>query len=245
MYLIIRTFEKKHTNVMLKNLIILTGSGISAESGLKTFRDSGGLWEEHRIEDVAHIEGWYRDPSLVLEFYNLRRAQLKTAAPNDSHLGLAALESDFNVRVITQNVDDLHERAGSRHVLHLHGELTKACSSMDKSHVKDIGYEAIQLGDKAEDGSQLRPFIVWFGEEVPAMEKAIEWTSQADVFVIIGTSLQVYPAAGLVDFVPKGCPIYVIDPNEVGRTLRKDCVVIQENAVEGVQQLRKLLSSVQ
>jgi len=230
---------------MPKNLIILTGSGISAESGIKTFRDSGGLWEEHRVEDVAHIEGWYRNPKLVLDFYNQRRAQLLTAEPNAAHFGLAELEAEFEVRIITQNVDNLHERAGSNRVLHLHGELTKACSSRDKSHVKDIGYEEIQVGDKAGDGSQLRPFIVWFGEEVPAMETAMAWASEADIFVIIGTSLQVYPAAGLVDYVPRGCPIYVIDPNELGRSLRKDCVVIRENAVEGVQQLRKILCNVQ
>jgi NAD-dependent deacetylase len=228
---------------MPKNLIILTGSGISAESGLKTFRDSGGLWEEHRVEDVASIEGWYRNPKLVLEFYNKRRAQLIRTEPNAAHFGLAELEAEFEVKIITQNVDNLHERAGSHIVLHLHGELTKACSSRDKSHVTDIGYDAIQVGNKAMDGSQLRPFIVWFGEEVPAMETAIEWTSQADIFVIIGTSLQVYPAAGLVDFVPSGCPIFVIDPNDVGRSLRKDCVVIRENAVNGVQQLKSVLST--
>ena len=230
---------------MPKNLIILTGSGISAESGIKTFRDSGGLWEEHRVEDVASIEGWYRNPKLMLDFYNQRRAQLLTAEPNAAHFGLAELEAEFEVKIITQNVDNLHERAGSSHVLHLHGELTKACSSRDKSHVKDIGYGAIQMGDKAGDGSQLRPYIVWFGEEVPTMDTAMAWASEAEIFVIIGTSLQVYPAAGLVDFVPRGCPIYVIDPNEVGRSLRKDCVVIRENAVEGVQQLRKKLNTVQ
>jgi NAD-dependent deacetylase len=226
---------------MLKKLIILTGSGISAESGIKTFRDSGGLWEEHRVEDVASIEGWYRNPKLMLEFYNQRRAQLVTAQPNAAHFGLAELEAVFDVRIITQNVDNLHERAGSHKVLHLHGELTKACSSRDKSQVKDIGYSEIKIGDKAADGSQLRPFIVWFGEEVPTMETAMAWASEAEIFVIIGTSLQVYPAAGLVDFVPRGCPIYVIDPNEVGRSLRKDCVVIREHAVDGVQQLRELL----
>lgn len=228
---------------MPKNLIILTGSGISAESGIKTFRDSGGLWEEHRVEDVASIEGWYRNPKLMLEFYNQRRAQLLMAEPNAAHIGLAQLEAEFEVKIITQNVDNLHERAGSHQVLHLHGELTKACSSRDKSHVKDIGYEAIQVGDKAADGSQLRPFIVWFGEDVPAMDTAIAWTSEAEIFVIIGTSLQVYPAAGLVDFVPKGCPIYVIDPNDVGRSLPTDCVVIRANAVDGVQQLKRMLSA--
>lgn len=228
---------------MPKKLIILTGSGISAESGIKTFRDSGGLWEEHRVEDVASIEGWYRNPNLVLEFYNQRRAQLATAEPNGAHFGLAELEAEYDVRIITQNVDNLHERAGSTKVLHLHGELTKACSSNDKSHVKEIGYRAIQVGEKSMDGSQLRPFIVWFGEEVLAMDLAIHWTSEADIFVIIGTSLQVYPAAGLVNDVSKGCPIYVVDPNDLGRSIRTDCVVIRANAVEGVQQLRKVLSS--
>ncbi len=228
---------------MPKKLIILTGSGISAESGIKTFRDSGGLWEEHKVEDVASIEGWYRNPNLVLEFYNQRRAQLATAEPNGAHFGLAELEAEYDVRIITQNVDNLHERAGSKHVLHLHGELTKACSSMDKSHVKEIGYRAIRVGEKSMDGSQLRPFIVWFGEEVPAMDLAIQWTSEADIFVIIGTSLQVYPAAGLVNDVPKGCPIYIIDPNEIGRSIQKVTMVIRENAVKGIQQLKKVLSS--
>jgi NAD-dependent deacetylase len=227
---------------MPKKLIILTGSGISAESGIKTFRDSGGLWEEHKVEDVASIEGWYRNPSLVLEFYNQRRAQLATVEPNGAHFGLAELEAEYDVRIITQNVDNLHERAGSTNVLHLHGELTKACSSMDKSHVKEIGYRAIQVGEKSVDGSQLRPFIVWFGEEVPAMDLAIQWTSEADIFVIIGTSLQVYPAAGLVNEVPNGCPIYVVDPNDLGRSIRPDCVVIRENAVEGVRSLRQFLN---
>lgn len=228
---------------MPKKLIILTGSGISAESGIKTFRDSGGLWEEHKVEDVASIEGWYRNPTLVLDFYNKRRAQLATAEPNGAHFGLAELEAEYDVRIITQNVDDLHERAGSKSVLHLHGELTKACSSRDKSHVKDIGYRSIQVGEKSEDGSQLRPFIVWFGEAVPAMDLAIDWTSEADVFVIIGTSLQVYPAAGLVNDVPESCIIIVIDPNQLGRSIRTDCVVIQENAVEGVRQLKELLGT--
>lgn len=226
---------------MPKKLIILTGSGISAESGIKTFRDSGGLWEEHKVEDVASIEGWYRNPTLVLDFYNQRRAQLATAEPNGAHFGLAELEAEYDVRIITQNVDNLHERAGSTNVLHLHGELTKACSSMDKSHVKEIGYRAIQMGEKSKDGSQLRPFIVWFGEEVPAMDLAIQWTSEADIFVIIGTSLQVYPAAGLVNYVPEGCPICVVDPNDLGRSIRPDCVVIKENAVEGVRSLCQLL----
>lgn len=228
--------------VMRKKLVVLTGAGISAESGLKTFRDSDGLWENHRVEDVASIEGWYRNPKLVLDFYNQRRRQLETAEPNGSHIGLAQLESTFEVSIITQNVDNLHERAKSSRVLHLHGELTKACSSLDKSVVTDIGYRDISLGELAADGSQLRPYIVWFGEEVPAMELAIDLTTSAEIFVIIGTSLNVYPAASLVDFVPSGCPIVIIDPNQVGRTLPKDCTVIREQAVQGVRKLRELLS---
>jgi NAD-dependent deacetylase len=234
----------QHKSVdMRKKLVVLTGAGISAESGLKTFRDSDGLWENHRVEDVASIEGWYRNPDLMLDFYNQRRRQLEKAEPNGSHIGLAKLESVFDVQIVTQNVDNLHERAGSSEVLHLHGELTKACSSRDKSHVIDIGYKDILKGEKAADGSQLRPFIVWFGEAVPEMDKAIDLTSSADIFVIIGTSLNVYPAAGLVDFVPSGVPIYIIDPNQVGRTIRKDCTVIQEQAVKGVEILSELLES--
>lgn len=227
---------------MRKKLVVLTGAGISAESGLKTFRDSDGLWENHRVEDVASIEGWYRNPELMLDFYNQRRRQLENAEPNGSHIGLAKLESVFDVQIVTQNVDNLHERAGSSNVIHLHGELTKACSSRDKSHVIDIGYRDILKGEKAADGSQLRPFIVWFGEAVPEMDKAIDLTSSADIFVIIGTSLNVYPAAGLADFVPSGVPIYIIDPNQVARTLRKDFTVIQEQAVKGVKILSELLS---
>ena len=226
---------------MRKKLVVLTGAGISAESGLKTFRDSDGLWENYPVEDVASIEGWYRNPSLMLDFYNQRRRQLENAEPNGAHKGLAKLESLYEVYIVTQNVDNLHEKAGSSNVLHLHGELTKACSSRDKSHVIDIGYRDISIGEKAADGSQFRPFIVWFGEAVPEMDKAIDWTSSADVFVIIGTSLNVYPAAGLVDFVPSGCPVYIIDPNNVGRTLRKDFTVIREQAVKGVEILNKLL----
>lgn len=222
-------------------LVVLTGSGISAESGLTTFRDAGGLWENYPVMDVASIEGWYRDPKLMLDFYNERRRQLPSVSPNEAHTGLAALENRFEVRIITQNIDDLHERAGSTHILHLHGELTKACSSFDKSHVETIGMRDITWGEKAKDGSQLRPFIVWFGEAVPAMDLAIDWVSKADIFVIIGTSLNVYPAAGLVDYVPNGCPIFLIDPNEVAKNLPQKVHVIREKAVEGVRQLRLLL----
>lgn len=225
---------------MKQKLVILTGSGISAESGLKTFRDAGGLWENYPVMDVASIEGWYRNPQVVLRFYNERRQQLATVEPNEAHKGLVKLESRYNVRIVTQNVDNLHERAGSSQVLHLHGELTKACSSRDKSHVTDIGLNAIEWGDKAADGSQLRPFIVWFGEAVPAMEEAIEWVGQADILVIIGTSLNVYPAAGLLNDAPNNCRIYLIDPNEVP-VYRKDVHIIRKKAVEGVNKLIKLL----
>jgi len=229
--------------VSRKKLVVLTGSGISAESGLKTFRESGGLWEEHDVQEVASIEGWYHDPELMLDFYNDRRRQLKDVRPNDAHSGLAALEQFFDVFIITQNVDNLHERAGSHYVLHLHGELTKACSSRDKSHIVDIGYDKIQMGDKAGDGSQLRPFIVWFGEAVPAMDKAIRLASLADIFLVIGTSLNVYPAAGLLDFAPANCPLFLIDPNEVSRDLGRDCRIIRENAVKGIRILTEELKA--
>jgi len=225
---------------MKQNLVILTGSGISAESGLKTFRDAGGLWENYPVMDVASIEGWYKNPQLVLRFYNDRRRQLGEVEPNEAHKGLVKLESQYDVRIVTQNVDNLHERAGSSTVLHLHGELTKACSSRDKSHVTDIGLRPIEWGEQAADGSQLRPFIVWFGEAVPAMEEAIEWVSQADILVVIGTSLQVYPAAGLLEDAPHTCRIFLIDPNDIS-VLRKDVQIIQKQAVEGVKELLKII----
>lgn len=219
----------------MQKLVVLTGSGISAESGIKTFRDSGGLWENYNVMDVASIEGWYKNRELVIDFYNQRRRQLLEVSPNEAHYGLAELQDRFEVNIITQNVDDLHERAGSKNIIHLHGQLTKACSSIDKSNVTDIGYNDIHLGETASDGSQLRPFIVWFGEAVPEMEKAERLVSQADIFVVIGTSLNVYPAAGLVDYAPMGCKFYLIDPNEVGRQIRKDCETIRENAVKGIK----------
>lgn len=225
---------------MKQNLVVLTGSGISAESGLKTFRDAGGLWENYPVMDVASIEGWYRNPQLVLRFYNERRQQLGTVAPNEAHKGLVKLESRYNVRIVTQNVDNLHERAGSSQVLHLHGELTKACSSRDKSHVTDIGLRPIEWGDQAGDGSQLRPFIVWFGEAVPNMETAIEWVSKTDILVVIGTSLNVYPAAGLLNDAPKTCKVYLIDPNDVPVSLH-GVHIIKKKAVEGVKELLKIV----
>ena len=206
-----------------KNLVVLTGAGVSAESGITTFRDSNGLWENHSVEDVASIEGWHRNPTLVLKFYNERRAQLADVRPNAAHLSIAALEKDWNVTVVTQNVDNLHERAGSTRIIHLHGELTKvrpenSFNEMDgfsEEHVFDIGFDSIELGDKAPNGAQLRPHIVWFGEAVPKINQAIDAVEAADVVVIVGTSLQVYPAAGLYRFAKANVPIYIIDPKDV------------------------------
>jgi NAD-dependent deacetylase len=221
---------------------MLTGAGMSAESGIATFRDSGGLWDTYNVEDVATPEGFYRNPKLVLDFYNRRRRENLNARPNAGHAGVAELEKDFEVSVITQNVDDLHERAGSSKVIHLHGELMKVQSTANPQLVYTLTPENIdvKLGDKCEKGSQLRPFIVWFGEAVPLLDKAIEIIRTADIFVIIGTSLNVYPAAGLVGYVPRGVPIYLIDPNEV-KTGRQDIHFIRKGASEGVKELRKML----
>jgi NAD-dependent deacetylase len=222
----------------MKKLVVLTGSGISAESGLKTFRDAGGLWENYDVMQVASIDGWLKDRELVLRFYNERRVQLKDAKPNAGHAGLVELEEFFDVRIITQNVDNLHEKAGSRNVLHLHGELTKVRSTGDETIVYDIGYKSISLGDTCEKGYQLRPHIVWFGEPVPAIEKAAALTSEADIFVVIGSSLVVYPAAGLVDYVPRDTPIYVIDPNDVNAPSYRKVEIIKEKAGKGVDILK-------
>lgn len=223
----------------MKNIVVLTGAGISAESGISTFRDAGGLWEGHDVMEVASPEGYAANPALVLDFYNKRRAQLKEVAPNAAHYCIAGLETDYNVHVITQNVDDLHERAGSSKVLHLHGELRKVRSSKnytDQKHWEDD----IHLGDLCAAGSQLRPHIVWFGEEVPAMDQAIEITTKADVLIIVGTSMQVYPAAGLKDFAPRHCPIYLVDPNPALVSHGK-LTVIEEKASTGVQKVADLL----
>lgn len=206
-----------------KKIAVLTGAGVSAESGISTFRDSDGLWENYNVEDVASIDGWYRNPGLMLDFYNARRAQLATVKPNEAHRLIASLEDAFQVSVITQNVDNLHERAGSTHIIHLHGELTKVrpencCNETDgfsEKTVFDIGYGEIHLGDKAPNGAQLRPHIVWFGEAVPKIEKAIDAVEQADIMLIVGTSLQVYPAAGLYRYAGPDTPIYIIDPKDV------------------------------
>ena len=207
---------------MKKHLVILTGAGVSAESGFATFRDTGGLWEQYNVNDVASIEGWYRNRKLVLEFYNQRRAQLKEAKPNAAHVAMAELEKDYRVDVITQNVDNLHERAGSTRVLHLHGELTKVRPengiydrTESEAEVIDVGYRPVILGDLAPNGSQLRPHIVFFGEAVPNISKAIDLVEQADILLIVGSSLQVYPAAGLYRYARNDCPIYVIDPKPV------------------------------
>lgn len=214
---------------------MLTGAGISAESGLKTFRDSNGLWEEHRIEEVATPDAWRRDPELVLRFYNLRRNQLGEVSPNAAHHFLKELESEWKVSIITQNVDDLHERAGSSDILHLHGELRKVRSQADLSHVRDIGYENLELGDLCPNGSQLRPHIVWFGEEVPLISEASRIASAADALLIIGTSLNVYPAAGLANVCQSTCPIILVDPSPNLESISSPRVaVINEKATTGI-----------
>lgn len=234
---------------MKKKLVVLTGAGVSAESGISTFRDSDGLWENHNVEDVASIDGWYRDPALVLDFYNDRRAQLGTVRPNAAHYAIASLEQNYDVTVVTQNVDNLHERAGSTRIIHLHGELTKVrpencCNEMDgfsEETVFDIGADPVHLGDKAPNGAQLRPHIVWFGEAVPKIEAAIDAVEAADVLLIVGTSLQVYPAAGLYRYARMSAPIYIIDPKDV--PVRDGRVVhIKDVATKGMEQFLKTLA---
>ena len=227
---------------MKKRLVILTGAGMSAESGISTFRDSDGLWEKHRVEDVATPEGFAANPQLVLDFYNERRRELLNTQPNAGHIGLVELERDFDVRIITQNVDNLHERAGSSHVIHLHGELMKACPVNDLNTAYDISPEHpdLHIGDKDANGVQLRPFIVWFGEPVPMIEPAIQEVEACDIFVVIGTSLNVYPAAGLLNYVRRGQPIFLIDPKAVN-TYRTDIHFIRKGASEGVKELKELL----
>lgn len=231
---------------MKKKLVILSGAGMSAESGISTFRDAGGLWDKYPVEQVATPEGYARNPELVINFYNERRKQLLTVKPNRGHDIIAELENHLDVTVITQNVDNLHERAGSSKVIHLHGELTKVCSSYDPNnphYIKELlpdQYE-VKMGDLAGDGSQLRPYIVWFGESVPKINDAIDIVMQADYFVVIGTSLNVYPAAGLLNYVPDKVPVYLIDPKEV--RVPSDCHVhvIQKGASEGMEELKNSL----
>lgn len=213
-----------------KKIVVLTGSGISAESGISTFRDSDGLWENHRVEDVATYEAWLSNQPLVLDFYNQRRRQLATVQPNAAHFALAALEEAYDVHIITQNVDDLHERAGSTQVIHLHGELVKARSSKYDELVYDIGYKDIKAGDFCERGAQLRPHIVWFGEMVPMMEAAANISAEADIFMVVGTSLVVYPAAGLLSYAPAKARKYVIDPKSLPVSGISNLEFIQEKA---------------
>ena len=232
----------------MKRLVILTGAGMSAESGFSTFRDAGGLWEQYPVEKVATPEGWQEDPNLVTDFYNGLRQQLVAARPNRGHEILAEMEQDYDVRIITQNVDDLHERAGSSHVIHLHGELMKVCSSRDPDNphfIRTLPQTHLQVahGERAGDGSLLRPWIVWFGEAVPRLTDAIAEVDQADIFVIIGSSLNVYPAAGLVHYVPAGAPIYLIDPKEVQVPAHRAVEVIQEVASVGCQRLREAIAA--
>ena len=222
---------------MKKKLVILTGAGISAESGIATFRDSNGLWSNYRVEDVATPEGYFKNKALVLDFYNKRRAELENVEPNKAHLVLAELESDFDVTIITQNIDDLHERAGSTHIIHLHGELTKI-SDENKNNIKNIGYNKISIGDKVGE-TQARPWIVWFGEAVPEMENAIREVEEADYFVVIGTSLNVYPAASLINYTKKNCNVFIIDINNLN--ISQNITFINKKATEGINDLKDML----
>lgn len=230
----------------MKKVVVLTGAGMSAESGISTFRDNNGLWEQYRVEDVASIEGWYRDPELMTRFYNERRMQLPTIKPCKGHELVAELEKYFQVTVVTQNVDDLHERAGSTNIIHLHGELMKVTSSKDPNNPRyikelDSSNMEVKMGDLAEDGSQIRPFIVWFGEAVPRIEDAIEETMKADIYIVIGTSLNVYPAAGLLNYVSNDTPIYLIDPKDVNFSGFHHINHIKKGASEGMQELMSIL----
>ena len=237
-------------NNMKKKIVVLTGAGVSAESGISTLRDSNGLWENYRVEDVASIEGWYRNPGLMLDFYNTRRKELGTVKPNAAHIAIAGLEKDYDVTVVTQNVDNLHERAGSTRIIHLHGELTKVRpedryndrDNFSEESVFDIGYGEIHLGDLAPDGAQLRPHIVWFGEAVPKIEQAIDAVGRADILLIVGTSLQVYPAAGLYRFAGNGTPVYIIDPKEVPVSDPR-ITHIRDVATKGMEEFKKILNS--
>ena len=220
---------------MKKKIVVLTGAGISAESGISTFRDSDGLWEQYRVEDVATPEGYQRDPEMVLNFYNNMRRSLFTKEPNEGHRQLVRLEEYFDVTIVTQNIDNLHERAGSQKVIHLHGELTKGRSERNPDLIVEIGDADIHLGDKAPDGAQLRPHIVWFGEAVPNIEIAAALCEQADYFVVVGTSMNVYPAAGLIHYVPRTAPCYLVDPKAV--SISRPITIVQEKAGTGVKKV--------
>jgi NAD-dependent deacetylase len=221
----------------MKKIVVLTGAGISAESGLATFRDSGGLWEGYDVMEVASIDGYIKNPGLVLEFYNMRRKAAYDALPNEGHKALARLESKYTVTVVTQNVDNLHEKAGSTNIIHLHGELFKCRSSIDPNLVFEMKDLTIKLGDKCPKGSQLRPAIVWFGEMVPMMDKAVEEVMTADIVIVVGTSLQVYPAAGLLDYAKENASIYVIDPNMPTVRSKPNLHLIQEKGTVGIPKL--------
>ena len=230
----------------MKKLVILSGAGISAESGISTFRDAGGLWDKYPVMQVASIEGYEANPELVINFYNERRKQLLDVKPNQGHILCAELEKYFDVTVVTQNVDNLHERAGSHHIIHLHGELTKVCSSYnpnDSRYIRELKPEEfeVKMGDKAGDGSQLRPFIVWFGEAVPEIETAVRYVEKADIFVIIGTSMNVYPAASLLYYVPENAQVYLIDPKDVNINTRRPITHIKKGASEGMKELLETL----
>ena len=228
----------------MKKIIVLSGAGVSAESGISTFRDSGGLWEQYRIEDVATYDAWLKNRKLVLDFYNQRRKQLLDVKPNAGHYELVRLAKNFEVEIITQNVDDLHERAGSKNVLHLHGELKKARSTADDNYVVDIDGWELNEGMTCPKGAQLRPHIVWFGEAVPMIEPAARLCMQADYFIVVGTSLNVYPAAGLVNYAPSGIPIYVVDPNEV-RTNLPNVTYLRKPSSTGLKKVVDELLSLQ
>lgn len=227
-----------------KKIVFLTGAGVSAESGVPTFRDSDGLWEGYNVEDVASIEGWYRNPELMLDFYTARRKAMTDVQPNDAHRAIAMLEEKYDVVVVTQNVDDLHERGGSTNVIHLHGELAKVCSSLDKETcIETLPYDVpLRLGDKAADGSQLRPYIVWFGEAVPNIERAFEEAQSADIFVVVGTSLQVQPAASMIMY-SGAQKNYIIDPHasRLGLTASDRLCLIDKKATEGMAELLRIL----
>lgn len=224
-----------------KKIVVFSGAGMSAESGIKTFRDTGGLWEEHKIEDVATFEAWERNQELVLDFYNQRRKQVMDAKPNEAHILVAELQDQFDVQVITQNIDDLHERAGSKKVLHLHGEIMKGRSTAKQDLVFPLKHWEIKTGDKCEVGSQIRPHIVWFGEAVPEMDKATVLAEEADVFITIGTSLNVYPAANLIHVVQNEIPKYLVDPGDFNLDYIKNLKVIKATAIEGMKVLVKAL----
>ena len=225
---------------MKRKRVVLTGAGVSQESGIKTFRDSDGLWENYPVEEVASIDGWYRNKELMLRFYNERRAQLSTVEPNMAHKIIAELEEHFDVTVVTQNVDNLHERAGSSNIIHLHGELTKVRGVDDDFTTYDIGYEPIHLGDKSPSGAQLRPHIVWFGEAVPKLEDGAKAVSECDILLVVGTSLAVYPAASLVNYITNGRPIYLIDPKPI-RINYSHYIQIEDVASSGMEKFRDIV----